>query len=144
MIITVDTNAIFSGLFSNRGASHQIMKLIFDEKLKFALSSHIYFEYYDVLTRKENLEKLNLSIREIEDILDFLALIAKKQSIYFLLRPNLLDEKDNIFVECAFASNSDFLITSNIKNFKNSELKGFRFKLITPGDFLKTLEIKDG
>lgn len=32
------------------------------------------------------------------------------------MRPNLLDE--NMLVECAFASNSHFLISSNIKNFK--------------------------
>ena len=29
------------------------------------------------------------------------------------MRPNLPDENDNIFMECAFASNSDYLITSN-------------------------------
>jgi hypothetical protein len=45
----------------------------------------------------------------VEDVLDLLALLAKKHNIYFLLRPNLIDEKDNIFCECAFASDSEYL-----------------------------------
>jgi putative PIN family toxin of toxin-antitoxin system len=89
MIVTVDTNVIFSALYSNLGASHQILRLILDEKIKLALSPQIYFEYYDVLVREENLAKINLTVEEIEEILDLLALLAQKHSIYFLLRPNL-------------------------------------------------------
>jgi len=137
MIITVDTNVIYSGLFSKKGASHLILNLILDEKLQPAISTQIYFEYYDVLTRKKTLENLNLSKKEVEDFLDLIALLSQKHSIYFLLRPNLPDEKDNIFVECAFASNSEYLITSNIKDFKNPELGDFKYSLVTPSQFYK-------
>lgn len=137
MIVTVDTNVIFAALYSKAGASHRILELILDEKLKLALSVQVYFEYYDVLVRSENLEKLNLSKNEVEDVLDLLALLAQKHSIYYLLRPNLIDEKDNLFVECAFASNSEYMITSNVRDFKGGELKGFRFRVLTPGDFYR-------
>ena len=137
MIVTLDTNVIYSGLYSKKGASHFILNLILDEKLKLAVSTQIYFEYYDVLTRKKTLDDLNLSKEEVEDFLDLIALLSQKHSIYFLLRPNLPDEKDNIFVECAFASNSEYLITSNIKDFKNSELGSFKYKLVTPSQFYK-------
>jgi len=143
MIVTVDTNVIFSALYSKGGASHQILKLILDEKITLAISTQVYFEYRDVLTRKENLEKLNLSAAEIETILDLIALLAKKHSIYFLLRPNLIDEDDNMIFECAFASNSDYLNTSNIKDFRNAELEGFGCNVITPGDFYKLWELKN-
>ena len=139
MIITVDTNVIFSALYSNQGASHQIVRLIIDEEIKLALSPQVYFEYYEVLMRENNLEMFNLSKKETEDFLDLLALLAQKYSIYYLLRPNLPDEDDNIFMECAYASNSDYLITSNVKDFKQSELKGFGFEIITPKDFYKKL-----
>ena len=89
MIVTVDTNVVYAALYSKRGASHQILKLVLDEKIKLALSPQVYFE-------------------------------------------------------CAFASNSDYLITSNIKDFRNAELKGFGFKVITPGDFYKLWELKNG
>jgi len=137
MIITVDTNVIVSALYSKTGASFQIFQLLLDEKLTLALSVQTYFEYYEVLTREENLEKLRLAVDDVEDILDLLALMAQKHSIYFLLRPNLMDESDNLFVECAFASNSEYLITSNIGDFESGELKGFPFTVITSGDFYK-------
>ncbi len=142
MIVTVDTNVIFSALYSSKGASHQILRLVLAEKIKLALSPQVYFEYYDVLVRAENLVKLNLTIEEVENILDLLALLAQKHSIYFLLRPNLVDEKDNMIAECAFASKSKYLITSNVRDFKSGELKGFEFQIITPGEFYKLWESK--
>jgi putative PIN family toxin of toxin-antitoxin system len=137
MVITLDTNVLFAELNSKAGASFQILKLILAEKLELALSIQIYFEYYAVLTRKDNLKLFNLSVNQVEDVLDLMAIIAQDQDIWYLLRPNLSDEDDNIFVECAFASNSEYLITSNVKDFKNSQLKGFKFKIVTPSQFYK-------
>ena len=146
MVITIDTNVIFSALYSNKGASFKILELVLNEKLKLAISAQTYFEYFeycDVLMRKKSRNTLSLSVEEVEDFLDLLALLAQKQNIYFLLRPNLKDEKDNIFVECAFASNSNYLVTSKIKDFKESQLKNLDFKVITPNEFYKILENKN-
>jgi len=143
MIITVDTNVIFSALYSSSGASHFILRLILEEKVRLALSPQIYFEYYDVLTRNENLKKLNMTAAETEDILDLPALLAQKHSIYFLLRPNLTDENDNMICECAFASSSEYLITSNIRDFRGGELKNLGFKVVTPRDFCIIWKLKN-
>jgi predicted nucleic acid-binding protein len=62
-------------------------------------------------------------------------------AIYYLLRPNLPDESDNIFVECAFASNSEYLVTSNVRDFKRGELKGFGFQIVTPKELYDILEV---
>jgi len=134
-IITMDTNVLVAGLMSNLGASHYILRLVLEEKIRLALTPSVYFEYYDVLTRPEILAKIHLSIKEIENLLDLLALLAKKHAVYFLLRPNLFDEKDNLICECAFASQSNHLITSNIKDFLSGELRAFHFQIITPKDF---------
>ena len=131
----LDTNVILAALLSKNGASHLILNLIIDEKLNIALSTSVVLEYDDVLKRKDILGKLNLSKDKVDDILDLLVLLADKYSIYYRLRPNLIDENDNLFIECAFTSNSHYLITSNIKDFKNAELIGHSFKVMTPGDF---------
>ena len=128
---------LYSALNSKSGASHLVFRLIIEEKLNLAISVQTYFEYYEVLTRPQSQRMLRLSKEEIEDVLDLLALLAKKHSIYYLMRPNLIDEDDNIFVECAFSSNSEYLITSNIKDFKSGELKGFPFQVLTPGECFK-------
>jgi predicted nucleic acid-binding protein len=44
---------------------------------------------------------------------------------------------DNKFVELAIAGSADFLITSNIKDFSNAQLKFDSLNLITPGQFVK-------
>ncbi|OGG52222.1 MAG: toxin-antitoxin system, toxin component [Candidatus Handelsmanbacteria bacterium RIFCSPLOWO2_12_FULL_64_10] len=68
----------------------------------------------------------------------FIAYVAKPYSISFLMRPNLTDESDNMFVDLAFASNSRFLITSNVTDFtRQAELKFNSFGVITPGQFVK-------
>jgi len=135
MIITLDTNTLLAALLSQTGASHLILRLILEERLKLAISTPVIFEYEAVLKRKKILKKTNLSAENVEDILDLLVLLADKRSIYYRLRPNLFDENDNLFVECAFTSNSQFLITSNMKDFHFGRLKSHPFKVITPGDF---------
>jgi putative PIN family toxin of toxin-antitoxin system len=132
MIITLDTNLIFSALYSNLGASHYILRLVLTEQVTLALSPPVYFEYDDVLTRPDTLTKLNLSVTQVENILDTLALLARKHAVYFLLRPNLPAEKDNLICECAFASRSEFLITANLKDFQRGELTELGFKVVTP------------
>ena len=126
---------LLAALLSQAGASHRILRLIIEEKLNIALSTPVILEYDDVLKRKKILEQLKISSNQVEDILDLLVLLADKYSIYYRLRPNLLDENDNLFVECAFASNSHYLITSNIKDFTRGELKNHSFQVVTPGDF---------
>ncbi len=143
MRITLDTNVIFSALYSKLGASYYILRLVLTEQVTLALSPPVYFEYYDVLTRPDTLTKLNLSVTQVETILDTLALLAKKQSVYFLLRPNLPDEKDNLIGECAFASQSEFLITSNLKDFQCGELKELSFKVMTPKEFYNLWKRQD-
>ena len=134
MVVTLDTNTLLAVLLSQNGASHLILRLILEERLKLAIST-VLFEYEDVLKRKKILKKTDLSTEQVEDILDLLVLLADKRSIYYRLRPNLLDENDNLFVECAFTSNSQYLITSNTKDFHFGRLKSHPFKVVTPGDF---------
>ena len=135
MIVTMDTNVLLASLISQSGASHKILRLIISGKLDFALSTQVLLEYDDVLKREEVLERTGLGRNEIEDLLDLLALLAQKHNKYYRLRPNLRDENDNLFVECAFVSSSHYLITSNIRDFDSGELKGFGFQILTPKDF---------
>lgn len=130
-------------LIKPNGASHLILKQILDEKLTIALTTPVVLEYDDVLKRKEMLENLKLSREQVEDVIDLLVLLADKYSVYYRLRPNLLDENDNLFIECAFTSNSQYLVTSNIKDFTKGELKSYPFEVITLGIFITFGGIKN-
>lgn len=138
MIVTIDTNILVQALSSNNGSSYQILEFILERKIDLAISIPVFCEYEDVLNRPSIINKLDISKTDLEDVLTFILLRAKRQKIFYLLRPNLKDEKDNIFVELAFSSHSKYLITNNIKDFKvNNELIMDSFKIMTPREFLK-------
>ncbi|OQY55943.1 MAG: hypothetical protein B6245_19035 [Desulfobacteraceae bacterium 4572_88] len=97
-----------------------------------------FYEYRDVLTRDKSLKDLRLQLNDVKKFLRFIAYIGKPFKIYFLLRPNLQDEKDNKIAELAVTSRSEFLITSNIKDLvQKAELRFEQLKIITPGGFVK-------
>ncbi|MCW5208549.1 PIN domain-containing protein [Desulfobulbus sp. US2] len=52
-IIIMDTNILFSGLYSSTGASYQILRLIDTGRITPVISTTLLFEYEDVLKRKK-------------------------------------------------------------------------------------------
>lgn len=144
MLITLDTNILYQTLYSNAGASHFIIQKIRTRELQIALSVSVFTEYEDVLSRNKSLMNFNLKKTDIEKFLRFIAYVGKVYEIFFLFRPNLRDESDNKFVELAVTSQSDYLITSNTKDFQNSDLIFDNLKIITPGEFVKIWRKENG
>lgn len=138
MRITLDTNVLYQALRDSGGASHRILRLIGARRLVLALSVPVYLEYRAVLTRPGSLADLGRTADEIEAVLRFIAHIGRPTAIHFLLRPNLTDEGDNMFVELAFASNSRFLVTSNTAHFAGqTDLRIDSFEVVTPAQLAR-------
>jgi putative PIN family toxin of toxin-antitoxin system len=123
MLITLDTNIIYQALKSSSGASFYILQQVRERRIQIALSVPLFEEYEDVLKREKSLDDLELDVEDIDKFLRFIAWVGKPYKSYFLFRPNLKDEKDNMVVELAIASQSDYLVTSNVKDFDNAELR---------------------
>ena len=137
MLIVNDTNVIFQGLDSHKGASFQILELLYKRKINIALSYPVICEYEDALKRSDNRQRLKLSENDIEDFLAFIAYVAIPYDPTFMMRPNLRDEKDNIFAELAFVANANYLITSNINDFTiDTDLTLGNFTVVTPKGFI--------
>ncbi len=138
MNVTIDTNVIYQALRNRNGASNFIIQLVRDSKVTLALSVPVFTEYQDVLLREKPKKDLKLNEKEIKSFLRLLAYLGKPFEVFFLMRPNLKDETDNMFVDLAFASNSKYLITNNITDFtRGNELKFDSFIVLTPSDFVK-------
>ena len=131
--IILDTNVLYAGLFSSKGASFQVLRAIQEGKLKMVISTTLLFEYEDIL--KKNQVDLGLSNLEIEKILDYFCMKSDHQKIYFLWRPCLPDPKDDHLLELAIASGTKLLVTHNTKDFKGAEEFGVRS--ITPKELLE-------
>ncbi len=134
--IILDTNVLHAGLYSSRGASYRILRLIEKGKVKPVLSTALLFEYEDVLKRNKRI--LKIKENDIESILDNLCAMSKHQKIYFLWRPYLSDPKDDLVLELAVASSIKTIVTRNIKDFKN--INKFGVKAITPKILLEEIK----
>jgi len=134
--IILDTSVLHAGLYSSRGGSYQILRLIEKEKIKIVLSPALLFEYEDVL--KRNRSALKLSDRDIEKILDNLCKLSIHQKIHFLWRPYLSDPKDDHILELAVASGVKTIVTHNTKDFSGVDKFGIR--AITPKTLLEEIK----
>jgi len=133
--IVLDTNVIYSAVRSKRGMSYRLLSMIDEHNYKIQISVPLILEYEDVL--KRNLKNLTLTASDIDDLIDYLCKAGDKRKIYYLWRPVLKDIKDDFILELAVESESDYIITYNIKDFKGAE--NFNIKVVTPKEFLTIL-----
>jgi len=133
--IVLDTNVLVAALRFKRGASNKLLSMIDSGKFQIAISVPLLIEYEDVLKRE--LLHIPLNRDEINDILDCLCALADKKEIYFLWRPFLKDPKDDMVLELAVESRSNYIVTHNVDDFKRIER--FNVKAIKPKDFLKVI-----
>jgi predicted nucleic acid-binding protein len=104
-----------------------------------ALTVPLYTEWQAVLTRPEHLPQ-GVTSEATLGFLRYLASLAHLQDVHFLWRPYLRDPDDDMVLECAVASGSQFIVTHNTRDFQRApELK---VQAITPADFLKLLRSK--
>ena len=135
--VTLDTNVLLQAFCSRSGASHAVFRLIRNGDLRLALSVPVFEEYRAVLTRPKSMEMMNLATDQVDTVLRFVAFVSSPSQVYYLWRPNLQDEADNMFVELAVASESNYLITQNTRDFvSGSELRHDSFGVVTPYRFL--------
>lgn len=113
------------------------MRLFGTNQFVHSISVPLILEYEEVIKRLFP-EK---SQQEINDLLDYICAASESTKIYYLWRPILKDPKDDMVLELAVASASDFIVTYNLKDFKQT--KDFGIKIITPREFLLLLEVQN-
>lgn len=136
MKIVIDTSVLVAAARSRQGASFALVSSLPDSRFQIALSVALYTEWQAVLTRPEHLPP-GLRVEDVLAFLRYLTSIAHLQDVHYLWRPFLRDPDDDMVLECAVASGSQYLITHNIRDFQRiSELGVIP---ITPASFLALL-----
>ena len=106
-------------------------------EIEMAISVPVFQEYKDVRSRPENMELLSLKQSDIDTIMDFIVTVGRVTHISYSWRPNLRDEADNMIIELARSSGSQYLITRNVKDMTvDSDLMNDDIGILTPGEFL--------
>ena len=133
--IVLDTNVVVAGLRSREGASFRLLSIIDDGRLKLSVSVPLIVEYEEVLRREQS--TLGLTKADIDHVLDFLCAIAEHKTIFYLWRPFLKDPEDDMLLELAVESESEFIVTFNKNDFQGVEQ--FGISLVTPKELLKII-----
>ena len=136
MRVVLDSNVLVSALRSRRGASFQLVTLLRAGRFEVALSVPLALEYEAVLRRHAT--ELGLARDEADRLVDYLCDVGYRQTIHFLWRPTLTDPRDEFILELAVAANSNAIVTHNVRDFAGASR--FAVQVMTPGDFLATLE----
>jgi uncharacterized protein len=122
--IVIDTNVLVGALVGQeRSANRKLLELCLKGEFKPLISYTLFSEYEDLINRASILELCKRSPEEINILFDGFLSVCELVKIYYLWRPNLIDEDDNYLVELAVAGNAEILITHNLKNFNRSQLK---------------------
>lgn len=137
--IVIDTNVFISALRSRRGASFKLFSMLGGSAFDISVSVPLVLEYETLAKRQAR--ALGLDASTIDDILDYVCQVAGRREIFFLWRPFLKDPNDDLVLELAVESESEFIITYNRRDFVGIET--FGIKVLTPKELLQKLgEIK--
>lgn len=130
--VVIDTNVLVAAMRSSRGASHRLLGQIGDTRWRPNLTVALVLEYEAVL--KRHCRDFGLTEQDVDDALDAVCSVAGLHRLYFLWRPVASDPGDDLVLEAAIASHSDFIITFNKRDFGESVKFGIR--CLTPKEFL--------
>ena len=137
--VIFDTSLLVAAARSHNGASFRLLSMLPSRDFEIALTVALYTEWQAVLTRPEHLPP-GATAESVVAFLRYLASLAHLQEVHFLWRPFLRDPDDDMVLECAVASSSQYIVTHNIKDFRRApELK---VQAVTPGEFLTILRNK--
>ncbi|AFZ30341.1 protein of unknown function DUF132 [Gloeocapsa sp. PCC 7428] len=134
--IVVDISVFVSALISGQGASRELLRQCLLLKYQPLMGNALFSEYEQVTNRDEILRLCPLSIEEIETLLASFMSVCEWMRIYYLWRPNLIDEADNHLIELAIAGNASIIVTHNTKDFKQAELSFPELSILKPEEMV--------
>lgn len=130
--VVIDTNVLIAALKSKRGASYKLLISIPKKIYRQNISVPLFIEYEAVAKRTGMVS--GLTNVEINAILDYILSQSNIHEIYYLWRPYLKDPKDDLVLEVAVGSQSEYIITFNKKNYQS--IDKFGIKVVTPQEFM--------
>jgi len=137
--IVVDTNVFVGALLRHEGQNRQILRACLEERARPIVGQALFCEYEDVLGRKELFRDSLLSTPGRQRLFEAFLSVCEWVHVYYGWRPNLRDETDNHLLELAIAGGASAIVTNNVRDFRNSELRFPQVRVVTPREFLKEM-----
>jgi predicted nucleic acid-binding protein len=102
------------------------------------VSTALFYEYEEVLTRPEQRLAHGLRLDEVEIVLQNTAALTEPIEVWFKSRPATPDPGDEMVLECAISGRADAILTHNLRHFQSAHSYGI--KVQTPGQFLQEVD----
>lgn len=136
--IVVDTSVFVSAIIGKRGPSRELIRRCLKREYQPLMGNSLFCEYESLINRSNIIERCPLTPSEIRTLLASFMSVSQWVSIYYLWRPNLKDEGDNYLIELALAGNAKYLVTNNIKDFKNPQLLFPQLSIVKPEQLIRS------
>jgi len=132
--IILDTNILLVSI-SEYSKYHWLYKALLNKEFNIYITNEILTEYEEIITKKLSINTAKSVIRTLLELSNVIP-----TTIYYKTNFIVSDIDDNKFVDCAFASNSDFLVT-NDKHFNIvKEIKFPKINIIKLHEFKQILK----
>jgi len=105
------------------------------------ISTALVLEYEAVLTRPEHLLVSELSLAEVEELLDAICRTGTKVIIQWNWRPQLNDPNDEMVLEAAINGFANAIVTFNRTDFIHAE-EHFGLKVLSPREALERVVVQ--
>lgn len=137
--IVVDTNVFIGAILSPAGENRQVLRACLLGRARPLMGAALFHEYEDLLGRAALMVKSPLTPRERDTLLAAFLSAAEWIKVYFLWRPNLPDEADNHLIELALAGSAQSIVSHNLGDLQQGELRFPSLRIQSPRQFLATL-----
>ncbi len=135
--IVIDTNILVAALQKEGNSARKILRLCLSGECNAVIGAALFVEYEDVLNRDALFEKSILNKQEREQVFNGFLSVCKWCEVFYAWRPNLPDEADNHLLELAIAGQAEVIITRNLRDLSQGELKFPHLKILSPEAFLE-------
>jgi putative PIN family toxin of toxin-antitoxin system len=132
----IDTNVVYAGLRSRNGASYQILDALERRLWTMVLSNTVLTEYEEILKREA--PTIGIALDHVDLLLDSLCLHADQWPTSETWSPILPDPDDEAFVQLAFESRADYLVSFNLTHLAPANALGIN--LLAPKEFFQILK----
>lgn len=134
MRIVLDTNILLVSV-SDRSPYHLIFKSFIEERYEICVTTEILDEYAEILSKYSSQFLATNTLEVIENAVNSV-LITR----YFAFELIKNDPDDNKFVDCAIASNADFIVTNDGHFNVLKEIPFPQVNIISIDDFMEILK----
>jgi putative PIN family toxin of toxin-antitoxin system len=135
----LDTSVIVAGLRSRLGASNRILTLVAEQRLVPLVTTALFLEYEDVLSRPEQRLATHMSEEDVAGFLAAFASAAEPVDVHFLWRPQLTDPADELVLEAAVNGRARAIVTHNVRHFLPAA-RELGVQVITPAELLERMK----